>query len=222
MFTGIVEELGKINNCHRAGDGFELSISCKKVLEGTIPGDSIAVNGVCLTVTSMDSQSFIAGLAPETRKRTNLDTLKSGSPVNLERSVTPNTRMGGHFVQGHVDATGTIQAFRKDQDALWVTVEVPESLMRYIVVKGYVTIDGTSLTVVDVGENWFSVTLVAFTQAHIVMPQKKIGDAVNIEVDVLGKYVERLLQFNKVDPQVTMQAPQQPVTAQFLKENGYE
>jgi riboflavin synthase len=145
----------------------------------------------------MDSHSFVAGLAPETRKRTNLDSLKPGSSVNLERSVTPNTRMGGHFVQGHVDATGAIQAFRKDQDALWVTIEVPESLMRYIVVKGYVTIDGTSLTVVDVGGNWFSVTL------------------------VLGKYVERLLQFNTVN-QDPVQVSRQPVTAQFLKENGYE
>lgn len=222
MFTGIVEELGKIKNCQQKGSGFELSISCEKVLDDTVPGDSIAVNGVCLTVTTMDKHGFVTGLAPETRKRSNLDALKSGSLVNLERSVTPTTRMGGHFVQGHVDATGTIQAFRKDQDALWVTINAPESLMRYVVVKGYITLDGTSLTVVDVGSNWFSVTLVAYTQAHIVLPQKNIGDAVNIEVDVLGKYVERLLQFNADDSHDETPSPRQPITAQFLEENGYE
>lgn len=213
MFTGIVEELGKVRDCRRAGDGYTLSIDCQTALEGTALGDSIAVNGVCLTVTELDANGFVTGLAPETRSRTNLESLVRGSPVNLERSVTPSTRMGGHFVQGHVDNTGRIRQFRRDEDALWVTIEAPAELMRYIVQKGYITLDGTSLTVVDVGADWFSVTLVTYTQAHIVMPKKQVGDAVNIEVDVLGKYVERLLQTGSAKP---------GITPEFLKENGYD
>ena len=218
MFTGIVEELGKVRDCRRDGDGYTLSVNCSTVLEGTALGDSIAVNGVCLTVTDIDAQGFVTGLAPETRHRTALESLVSGSSVNLERSVTPTTRMGGHFVQGHVDGTGDIRVFRRDEDALWVTIGAPVDVMRYVVVKGYITLDGTSLTVVDVGEDWFNVTLVAYTQAHIVLPSKSVGDKVNIEVDVLGKYVERLLQ------QGALATGQQSsgITADMLKENGYD
>ncbi len=214
MFTGIVEELGTVAACQPTADGFDLSVNCKTVLDGSILGDSIAVNGVCLTVTALTDSQFTAGLAPETRQRTNLDSLTTGSPVNLERSVTPTTRMGGHFVQGHVDATGKIKSFTKDKDALWVAIEVPQTLMRYIVTKGYVTLDGTSLTVVDVGDDWFNVTLVSYTQSHIVMPTKAVGDAVNVEVDVLGKYVENLLKHNAT---TTTSA----VDMDLLKENGY-
>ncbi len=213
MFTGIVEERGTIASCRESGDGFELAVSCSTVLQGTALGDSIAVNGVCLTVTSMSSTQFTAGLAPETRSRTNLADLSIGNPVNLERSVTPSTRMGGHFVQGHVDTTGSIVEFRPDQDALWVSIRVPAPLMRYIVSKGYITLDGTSLTVVDVGEDWFNVTLVAYTQQHIIMPGKSVGDSVNVEVDVLGKYVENLLKRES--------ANHSTLSLDVLKENGY-
>jgi len=218
MFTGIVEELGHVRECRRDGDGYTLSVNCKTVLEGTALGDSIAVNGVCLTVTNLDASGFVTGLAPETRNRTALESLAGGSPVNLERSVTPSTRMGGHFVQGHVDGTGQIREFRRDEDALWVTIAAPNELMRYIVVKGYITLDGTSLTVVGVGDDWFNVTLVAYTQAHIVLPSKNIGDKINIEVDVLGKYVERLLQQGAI----ATGAQSAGINAEFLKENGYE
>jgi len=142
----------------------------------------------------------------------------SGSNVNLERSVTPTTRMGGHFVQGHVDTTGIIKSFRRDEDALWVAITAPESVMRYIVTKGYITLDGTSLTVVDVGPDWFSVTLVAYTQSHIVLPQKSVGDKINIEVDVLGKYVERLIQHGNSQSDTK----ESGITPEFLQENGYE
>lgn len=230
MFTGIVEELGSVRDCRRVGDGYALSIDCATVLEGTALGDSIAVNGVCLTVTELDSKGFVTGLAPETRKRTNLESLVNGSKVNLERSVTPTTRMGGHFVQGHVDATGTIRKFRRDEDALWVTIAAPAELMRYIVTKGYITLDGTSLTVVDVGDDWFSVTLVAYTQAHIVMPGKSVGEGVNIEVDVLGKYVERLIQQGVAVAHggstsgggARSGTSASTITPEFLKENGYD
>ncbi len=214
MFTGIVEELGKVIDCRKSGDGFDLSISCKTVLGDTQLGDSIAVNGVCLTVTEMNDNSFHAGLAPETRNKTNLESLKPSQSVNLERSVTPTTRMGGHFVQGHVDTTGVIKTFKRDEDALWVSISTDPALMRYIVSKGYITLDGTSLTVVETGPDWFNVTLVAYTQQHIVMPKKSVGDKINIEVDVLGKYVERLLQHRSESPS--------GIDAAFLKENGYD
>ena len=215
MFTGIVEEVGTVLHCRPSGDGFECRVNCTTVLEGTRLGDSIAVNGVCLTVTELYDNGFNTGLAPETLQRTNLGSLESGSRVNLERSVTPTTRMGGHFVQGHVDTTGTITEFRRDRDALWVTINAPADIMRYVVTKGYITLDGTSLTVVDVGDDFFNVTLVAYTQDHITLPGKATGDLINIEVDVLGKYVERLISHT---------APGKPsnVTQEFLTENGYE
>lgn len=218
MFTGIVEETGTVRYCKPKDGGFELSIACKTVVEDAKLGDSIAVNGVCLTVTTFDSTGFTAGLAPETLSRTNLETLLPGSKTNLERSVLPTTRMGGHYVQGHIDTTGLISDFRKDADALWVTIKAPDSVMKHIVTKGYVTLDGTSLTVVDVGDDWFNVTLVAYTQQHIIMPGKSIGDKVNIEVDVLGKYVERLLSW-KEDKHVSKTGK---ITQEFLQENGYE
>lgn len=192
MFTGLVEELGEVAALARTQSGFDLSVRGQMVSTDARPGDSIAVNGVCLTVTHLDGAEMTFGLAPETRAKTSLELLQPGSPVNLERAVLPTTRLGGHFVQGHVDATGTIRAMRPDEDALWVEIAAPEALMKYIVPKGYVAIDGTSLTVVHTGADWFDVTLVAYTQAHIVLPRKKIGDPVNLEVDVLAKYVEKL------------------------------
>jgi len=214
MFTGIVEELGQVQECRPTNTGFDLVVKCSTVLGDTQLGDSIAVNGVCLTVTELTSTSFTAGLAPETRNRTNLDRLNAGDPLNLERSVTPSTRMGGHFVQGHVDTTGTIKSFKKDKDALWVAIETTDELLRYIVTKGYITLDGTSLTVVDTGDDWFNVTLVAYTQQHIVLPSKSIGDKVNIEVDVLGKYVEKLIEHQHTSAS--------NITADYLSEKGYE
>jgi riboflavin synthase len=214
MFTGIIEELGKVRSCKSRGNGFDLSINCRTVLDGTQLGDSIAVNGVCLTVTNMTGTGFTAGLAPETRSRTNLDSLLPGTAVNLERSVTPTTRMGGHFVQGHVDCTGTITSFKRDKDALWVRIDAEDSVMRYIVDKGYITLDGTSLTVVEANDNWFTVTLVAYTQQHITLPHKSTGDQINIEVDVLGKYVERLLR-----PGANGEST---ITRTTLKESGYD
>lgn len=216
MFTGIVEEMGTVRSCRRNGDGFDLVLNAQLVIEDARLGDSIAVNGVCLTVTALDDNGFTTGLAPETLSRTNLETLNTGSAVNLERALLPTTRMGGHYVQGHVDGTGTISDFRVDNDALWVTINAPSEVMPYVVPKGYITLDGTSLTVVAVGDDWFNVTLVAYTQQHIIMPKKSVGDAVNIEVDVLGKYVERILQYRKPE------AAESSVTREFLQENGYD
>ena len=211
MFTGLIEEIGAVAALRNTADSTALTIRAKTALEGLKLGDSIAVNGVCLTATAFDGETFAVGLAPETLKRTNLGDLKAGDPVNLERSLSPTGRLGGHFVQGHVDATGVIKSFRPDRDALWLTVETDPALMRYVVTKGYIAIDGTSLTVVDTGADWFNVTLVDYTQQHIALPRKKPGDRVNLEVDILAKYVERLIA----------DRPGDGLTTDFLKEHGF-
>ncbi|GJL95109.1 MAG: riboflavin synthase subunit alpha [Hyphococcus sp.] len=193
MFTGLIEEIGSVHAVERSSDHFNLTVMADLVLEDVKLGDSIAINGVCLTVTKFDRSSFTVGLAPETLSRTNLGSLKTGEHVNLERALLPTTRMGGHYVQGHVDTIGVIQSFKPDADALWVRIQTDTALMRYIVSKGYIAIDGTSLTVVDTGDDWFNVTLIDYTQQKIVLPTKKIGDRVNLEVDILAKYAERLV-----------------------------
>ena len=211
MFTGLVEEIGAVKAIGPRDAHFDLQVAATTVLDGAALGDSIAINGVCLTLTDITDDAFTVGLAPETLKRTNLGDLKPGDAVNLERSVTPTTRLGGHFVQGHVDGTGTVTAFRADRDALWVTVAADPALMRYIVAKGYIAIDGTSLTVVDAGPDSFNVTLIDYTQSKIVLPRKKPGACVNLEVDILAKYVERLVAARG----------EQKITAEFLQQTGF-
>ena len=211
MFTGLVEELGAIKAVTREQNGYQLVIGANTVLEGVALGDSIAVNGVCLTVTSFDAASFTVGLAPETLAKTNLGDLAPGAEVALERAVLPTTRLGGHYVQGHVDATGTIKTLRPDKDALWLSIETPPALMRYIVPKGFIAIDGASLTVVHTGADWFDVTLIAYSQAKLALPKKKPGDRVNLEVDILAKYVERLVQRDEPSR----------VSRDFLSEHGF-
>lgn len=201
LFTGIVEEMGQIRHLGPtpSGEGFDLKVSAAVVLEGVKLGDSIAVNGTCLTVSEfdLDSKEFSVGVAPETLRKTSLAELKSGSPVNLERALQPTTRMGGHFVQGHVDCTGEIMSITPEKDSLWIKVKVQDKeVMKYIVRKGYITVDGTSLTVVNVYEEecCFDFMLVAYTQMNVVIPMKNVGEKVNLEVDILGKYVEKLLK----------------------------
>jgi riboflavin synthase len=193
MFTGIVEEIGRVESVQRSADGWKMRFAAKQALAGTVSGDSIAVNGVCLTVTEFDAHSFCAGVAPETRRRTNLAGVRAGDRVNLERSVTPSTRMGGHFVQGHVDCVATIREMKPDGEALSISLGVTPEWSRYIVNKGYVCLDGASLTVVEAHRDWFSIMLVAYTREHITLARKTPGDGVNLEVDIIGKYVERLL-----------------------------
>jgi len=214
LFTGIVEEIGSVTRLWRTGQGYNLAIRAKTVLADTKLGDSIAVNGTCLTVTQFDSETFTVGLAPETRARTNLAYLKEGHQVNLERSLTPTTRMGGHFVQGHVDGVGTIINSRPDADALWVTIQTAPELMRYVVPKGFIALDGVSLTVVDVFDDSFTVTLVAYTQQHIILPRQQVGYKINIEVDVLGKYVEKIIAQQLSQPS--------RISPEFLTQHGYK
>ena len=193
MFTGIIEEVGHVKSLHRGAKSFTLEVEAEKVLEGTLVGDSIATNGVCLTVTSLTGHGFTADVMPETVSRTALGELASGSPVNLERALSLQTRLGGHIVSGHIDGTGRIADRRQDDTALWLTIECDSKLLRYIIEKGSVTLQGVSLTVARVDARSFAVSLIPHTQAATTLHQAKVGDLVNIENDIIAKYVEKLL-----------------------------
>jgi riboflavin synthase len=189
MFTGIVEELGALRKRHSGG----LVIDARLVLEGTSLGDSICVNGVCLTVTDLQSSCFAVDTVPETLRRSNLGLLAPGDAVNLERALAANGRFGGHVVQGHVEAAGTISAIDSDGEAALYTFRAPPEVMRYVVSKGFIAVDGVSLTVVWRGSESFQITLIPFTREHTNLGRKQIGDSVNLETDVLAKYVESLV-----------------------------
>ncbi|EEC69440.1 hypothetical protein OsI_38616 [Oryza sativa Indica Group] len=207
LFTGIVEDVGTVRRIGPPpappsggggeAPGVDLEVETSTLLAGTQLGDSVAVDGACLTVAAIDAaaSTLTFGVAPETLRRTSLGGRSAGDAVNLERALTPASRMGGHFVQGHVDGTGEIAAFRAEGDSLWVTVRAPPEILRLLVPKGFVAVDGASLTVVNVDEEggWFDFMLVRYTQDNIVLPNKKVGDKVNLEADILGKYVEKLL-----------------------------
>jgi riboflavin synthase len=189
MFTGIIEELGTVEAVREDG----LSVRAATVLEDARVGDSICINGVCLTVTSIGDGVFSVDTVPETRRRTNLGDLMPGDPVNLERALRPNDRMGGHFVQGHVEGTGTVESVTQDGPALMIRFSAPAELLRYIVAKGFIAIDGTSLTVVDRDARGFSVTIIPLTQEWTTLGRRRSGDRVNLETDILAKYVEQLV-----------------------------
>ncbi|KAL8787112.1 MAG: hypothetical protein Q9195_007940 [Heterodermia aff. obscurata] len=199
MFTGIVEEIGTVTALepHDATGGTSLTISCSTTVSDAHLGDSISINGTCLTITSFSPTSFVVGISPETLRRSNLGSLAQSSGVNLERAVSASTRMGGHFVQGHVDTVATIEKVTPDGNALTFRLRPRDrGVLRYVVEKGYVTLDGASLTVtrVEDGEGWWEVMLIAYTQEKVVMAAKKEGEEVNVEVDMVGKYVEKSVQ----------------------------
>ena len=194
MFTGLVEEIGTIRRIWTAGEGLVLSVNAEQVLSDMKVSDSIAINGACLTVTEVSAGLFAVGIAPETQRRTNLGNLQPGDLVNLERSLPFNGRIGGHFVQGHVDGTGVIMEMSPEDESLWVKVEASEELLRYIVPKGFVSVDGVSLTVVNIFPNAFNFMLISYSQKHVILPRKTVGELVNLEVDMLGKYVERFVE----------------------------
>jgi len=190
MFTGIVEEIGIVKGISPG----RLTIEAKKMLEDTKPGDSIAVNGACLTVTSISKDNFSVDVMPETIRRTNLGRLHYGNPVNLERGMLAKGRFGGHFVQGHVDDVGKVLSLQPEEEAVIVRISAPAHLMPYTVNKGFIAVDGVSLTVIDCDDFSFSVSLVAYTREHTTLGNKKPGDIVNLEMDIIAKYVERLKQ----------------------------
>lgn len=193
MFTGIVEELGIIKSMNMSGKSGTVNIKAKKVLEGTHIGDSIAVNGICLTVTSITENGFSADVMAETVRRSSLSGCRANDEVNLERAMAADGRFGGHIVSGHIDGTGTIASLSREENAVWVTVRAKPSIIRYIVEKGSICIDGISLTVAKVSSDNFSVSVIPHTAGQTTLLKKKIGDIVNLENDIVGKYVERFL-----------------------------
>lgn len=215
MFTGIIEEIGVLQNMKRGTNEYQLTLSAKKVLQDVKLGDSIAVNGVCLTVTSFTSEQFTVDVMPETVKATSLQSLARGSSVNLERAMAANGRFGGHFVQGHVDGVGTIKSKNQVSNAVYFWIETSAEMMRYIVPKGSVAIDGISLTVVEVKDNQFSISIIPHTITETILQFKQHGDGVNIECDMLAKYMERLLEKR------VAHTSNNGVTLEKLAENGY-
>ena len=194
MFTGLVEEMGTVRDLVTVGEETRLSIAAKTAREGLALGDSVCVDGACLTVVELDPEGFVVGLAPETLLKTNFDERSMGDRVNLERSLLVGGRLGGHYVQGHVDSVGKVVEKRPDADSLRMWFTAPASLMPYIVTKGYICLDGVSLTITEKVGDRFGVALIAYTQMMITMPSKQVGASVNIEVDVFAKYVESLLE----------------------------
>lgn len=232
MFTGIIEEVGLMKRIRKQGQAMVLTIEAAVVLRDVKLGDSIAVNGVCLTVIAFDSSTFTVDVMPETFRKTNLSRLQTGSRVNLERAMQLNGRFGGHLVQGHVDTTATVVSRHVEENAVVFRVQPAQpSKMRYILSTGSITIDGISLTVVEAGEQSFTVSIIPHTLAQTVLQDKHPGDEVNLECDLLGKYLERLLKFQvsaSGEPDGRGSAGQDPVsrpsgglTEQFLAKHGF-
>ena len=218
MFTGIIEEIGTLKSVRRGHSSAALEIGADKVLIGTRIGDSISVNGVCLTVTTLGPNFFTADVMPETLIRSNLGSLLPGNPLNLERSLRLGDRFGGHIVSGHIDGEGTILNFKEDENAIWITIEAELPVLRYIVEKGSVAVDGISLTVASVDEKSFKVSLIPHTRHETTLCNKLTGNKVNLECDIVAKYIERFSGFGK---QTSAETSSSKISMSFLKENGY-
>ena len=212
MFTGIVEEMGTLTQLIRGGKEQRITISCSKILEDIHIGDSIAVNGVCLTVVTYDGKSFQADVMNETFLRSSLGMLRPGSPVNLERAMAADGRFGGHIVSGHIDGTGLIKSIKKDGNAIWFEIAASKDILDGIVEKGSIAIDGISLTVAAVDNVNFKVSIIPHTLKETVLGVKKVGDTVNLETDVIGKYVKKLL---------ASQTTNAGLTKEMLLANGF-
>ncbi|MNN09779.1 Riboflavin synthase [compost metagenome] len=226
MFTGLVEEIGTMKSISRKGEAMVLNISAKVVTNGIKLGDSIAVNGVCLTATSFEATSFAVDVMPQTFRNTNLKDLKPGSKVNLERAMLAGGRFGGHIVQGHIDGTGKIIGKQQDQNAVVYEIEPSNSaLLKYIIPKGSITIDGISLTVTQVSQGRFSISIIPHTLAETILAYKHSGDTVNLEGDVIGKYVEHLLKFADASPASLSndqgKADGETIDIPFLSQHGF-
>jgi len=217
LFTGIVEEVGEIRGIKKGEKSSILSIKANKVIEDVKLGHSICTNGVCLTVTNIYGNIFDADVMAETLRRSNLGELKVGSKVNLERALSAKGRFGGHIVSGHIDGVGKIVSLEKEDNAIWVTIEAKENILQYIVEKGSIAIDGISLTVAYVDDKVFKVSIIPHTGKETILLSKTSEDTVNLECDVIGKYVEKLLTFQsgkKVEKKDS-------INEDFLKENGF-
>ncbi len=206
MFTGIIEEVGKVTSV-RSGN---LVIAASDVLQGMELGGSIAVNGVCLTITSFNASAFSVDIMPETLKRSNLGLLSTGDRVNLERPLALGGRLGGHLVQGHIDTTGRVASVRWDSEAMLIRFEASPEVMRYVVEKGFIAVDGVSLTMVTKDTSSFQVSIVDYTRQHTTLGDRQVGDSVNLEIDIIAKYVEQLSQARSTG-----------ITVGFLQEHGF-
>lgn len=215
MFTGIIEEVGVISRLSLSGNSGRIDVKASKVLEGTKIGDSIAVNGVCLTVTNLKPSGFIADVMPETITRSSLNILTTGSLVNLERAMPVDGRFGGHIVSGHIDGTGIIEEIYRDENAVRISIRAANDIMQLIVEKGSITIDGISLTVASADEDSFSVSVIPHTLAETSLIKKEIGNPVNLETDIIGKYVQKLLKSS------SSEVDSNELTIEYLKEMGF-
>ena len=215
MFTGIVEEVGTVRQVRKGTSSSILTIEGEVIFEDIHLGDSICVNGVCLTVSSFTGHTFTADVMHETLNRSGLGRLVPGSPVNLERAMAADGRFGGHIVSGHIDGTGSIVRVREDDNAIWYTVSAAPSIMKYIVEKGSIALDGISLTVAQVTETDFSVSIIPHTAAETILGTKKTGDLVNLENDILGKYVEKLMHYEEAGEETS------GITMEFLAKAGF-
>lgn len=214
MFTGLIEEIGFIDKVISQNSGGQLIIHAKTIQDGAKLGDSIAVNGVCLTVTNLTKTSFTADVMPETLKRSNLRQLQKGTPVHLERAMVANGRFGGHMVSGHIDGTGTISGKKNEGNATRIFINADPNLLKQIIEKGSIAIDGVSLTVISVDKDQFSVGIIPHTVTQTMLLDKKIGDQVNLETDMIAKYIQRFLDHNSGQQD-------KPLTLEFLRENGF-
>lgn len=215
MFTGLIEEIGRVESVSRTAKSVRITIRAHKVLEGTKLGDSICTNGVCLTVTSFDRDGFTVDVMAETMRRSNLKALSPGDEVNLERALLVGDRLGGHIVSGHIDGMGTIEDYMQEDNAIWITTAASPEILRYIVQKGSIAMDGVSLTVAYVDEAVFKVSIIPHTRDMTTLLRKKAGDEINLECDMVGKYIEKLLG-------VKEQAPvKSGIDFNFLSENGF-
>ena len=215
MFTGLIEEIGSVRHVVSGAEWGSIAIGCRNVLSGTKIGDSIAVNGICLTVTQLLDGKFSADVMHETLNRSALAQLGHGSHVNLERAMAADGRFGGHIVAGHADGIGTVLGTKRDDTAVWYTIEAEPAVLRYIVEKGSVTVDGISLTVASVSEKQFSISAIPHTVEQTVLKEKKAGDSVNLETDIIGKYVEKLMRPAVPDAQKSR------ITKEFLSRYGF-
>lgn len=215
MFTGLVEEIGIVESITQGSTSARIMIRAKEMIQDTKLGDSISTNGVCLTVTDLGKKSFCVDVMPETIRNTNLKNLTKGSPVNLERALRLGDRLGGHIVSGHIDGVGTIQDFRREENATWVTIATSKELLKYIIPRGSIAIDGTSLTVAYVNDEIFKVSIIPHTKDATTLLSKKKGAQVNLECDVIGKYVEKLISTKEEEKK------KKRINIDFLKENGF-
>ncbi|MBE4910351.1 riboflavin synthase [Bacillus luteolus] len=218
MFTGIIEEIGTVKNISSTGEAIVMKIGATKILRDVNLGDSISVNGVCLTVTSFGSSEFTVDIMPETVRASSLKSLQRNSKVNLERAMSANGRFGGHFVSGHVDGIGTIVKKEPQANAVYYEIEVADALRRYLLFKGSVAVDGTSLTIFGLTEKTFTISLIPHTMSETVLGSKGVGEIVNIECDMLGKYLEQFVQ-RATTPNNHRNSS---ITSSFLEEHGYK